>query len=144
VRIVRRHIDGELDDHKVAAYVAKYVSKGTEDCGGIPRRNRSATDLDDHHVTPHARRMIIACWQLGHREEYASLRLAKWAHRLGYGGHFSTRSRRYSITLSSRRSERQQTRTAWIRQQHGLPAEPGTITSEWHYAATGEPRITAS
>ena len=32
---------------KVAAYVAKYASKGTEDCGGIPRRIRSAADLDD-------------------------------------------------------------------------------------------------
>ncbi len=52
VRPVRRGIAGQLDDSKVAAYVAKYSSKGTEDCGGIPRRIRSAADLDDYHVTP--------------------------------------------------------------------------------------------
>jgi hypothetical protein len=134
IRAVRHQIGGELDDHKVAAYVAKYASKGTEDIGGIPRRIQAASDLDAWHVTPHARRLITACWQLGQRQEYASLRLAKRAHQLGYGGHFSTLSRRYSITLASRRDERRQARTAWARHQAGLPAQPGVITAEWHYA----------
>jgi hypothetical protein len=138
-RIVRRGIAGELDDHKVAAYIGKYATKGTEDIGGIPRRIRSAADLDAWHVTPHARRMITTCWQLGHRDDYASLPLTRWAHQLGYGGHFSTRSRRYSVTLGSRRSQRQQTRTTWIRQQQGLPAEPGAITADWHYAGQAGP-----
>jgi hypothetical protein len=135
VRIVRRGIAGQLDACKVAAYVAKYSSKGTEDCGGIPRPIRSAADLDDWH----ARRMITTCWQLGHRPEYAHLRLARWAHQLGYRGHFSTRSRRYSVTLGSRRQGRRDTRTAWIRQQHGLPAQPGIITAGWHYAGQAGP-----
>lgn len=74
--------------------------------------------------------MITTCWQLGQREEYASLRLAKWAHQLGYSGWFSTRSRRSSVTLGSRRRERRDTRT----RQHGLPDQPGIITSDWHYA----------
>ncbi|MGB6456570.1 MAG: replication initiator [Streptosporangiaceae bacterium] len=134
VRIVRRDIAGELDDHKVAAYVAKYAVKGTEQIGGIPVRIRNISDLDDWHVTPHVRRLITACWQLGHREEYQSLRLARWAHQLGYRGWFSTRSRRYSVTLGSRRDERRRARTTWIREHHGLPAAPGVITAEWHYA----------
>jgi len=79
-------------------------------------------------------KLITTCWQLGHRDEYARLKLARWAHQLGYRGHFFTRSRRYSVTLSSRRAERRQTRTAWIRQQAGLPATPGPITASWHYA----------
>ena len=74
--------------------------------GGVPRRIRSAAELDDYHVTPHARQLITACWQLGKREEYQSLHLARWAHHLGYGGWFSTRSRRYSVTLGSRRGQR--------------------------------------
>ena len=139
VRIVRRDISGELDDHKVAAYVAKYSSKGTEDCGGAPRSIRTAADLDAWDITPHARRMITTCWQLGHREQYQALRLARWAHQLGYRGWFSTRSRQYSVTLGSRRQERRQTRTAWIRQQQGLPAVPGVITAEWHYAGQAGP-----
>jgi hypothetical protein len=64
---------------------------------------RAAADLDAWHVTPHARRMITTCWQLGQSEKYATLRLAKWAHQLRYRGHFSTHSRRYSVTLRSRR-----------------------------------------
>jgi hypothetical protein len=70
VRIVRRDISGELDDAKVAAYIAKYAVKGTEQIGGIPVRIRSLADLDGWHVTPHVRRLITACWQLGQREEY--------------------------------------------------------------------------
>jgi hypothetical protein len=77
VRVVRREIGGELDDAKVAAYIAKYASKATEDAGGIPVRIRSASDLEDWHVTSHARRLIAACWQLGHRDEYADLKLAR-------------------------------------------------------------------
>jgi len=133
-RVVRREIDGELDGRMVAAYIAKYATKGTEAIGGIPVPIRCLADLDDWDVTPHVRRLITACWQLGQRSEYQDLHLAKWAHQLGYRGHFSTRSRRYSVTLASRRQERRDTRTAWAREQSGLPAQPGVITAEWHYA----------
>jgi Replication initiator protein, pSAM2 len=138
-RIVRSGIEGERDDHKVAAYVSKYAVKGTEQIGGIPVRIRSLADLDDWHVTGHVRKLITACWQLGQRPEYQSLRLAPWAHQLGYSGWFSTRSRRYSVTLGSRRDQRRQARTAWIRQQHGLPAQPGVITAEWNYSGQAGP-----
>jgi hypothetical protein len=133
-RIVRRELGGELDGRAVAAYVAKYATKGTEAIGGIPVPIRSPADLDDWNVTGHVRRLITACWQLGQRQEYQGLRLARWAHQLGYGGHFSTRSRRYSVTLTSRRQERRAARAAWAREQAGLPADPGVITAEWHYA----------
>jgi hypothetical protein len=83
VKVVHRGIAGEIDDQKVAAYVAKYASKGTEDIGGVPRRIESAAELDDWHVTPHVRQLITACWQLGKRDDYQPLRLARWAHQLG-------------------------------------------------------------
>jgi len=67
--------------------------------------------MDAWHVSPHAHLLIIACWQLGQREDYQALQLARWVQQLGYGGHFSTRSRRYSVTLGSRRIERKHTRT---------------------------------
>lgn len=138
-RVVRRELDGELDGRMVAAYIAKYATKGTEAIGGIPVPIRSPADLDDWNVTAHVRALIIACWQLGQRTEYQDLHLARWAHQLGYRGHFSTRSRRYSVTLTSRRDERRDTRTAWARQQAGLPAQPGVITAEWHYAGQSGP-----
>jgi hypothetical protein len=40
-----------------------------------------------------------ACWKLGARPGLGELRLRKWAHMLGFGGHSSTKSRRYSTTL---------------------------------------------
>jgi hypothetical protein len=47
-----------------------------------------------------------ACWELGARSGLASLRLRKWAHMLGFGGHFSSKSRRYSTTLGALRRAR--------------------------------------
>jgi hypothetical protein len=39
-------------------------------------------------------------------DEYVGLRLAEWAHMLGFRGHFSTKSRRYSTTLGALRQAR--------------------------------------
>lgn len=46
--------------------------------------------------------MIGTCWWLGGLAPFKSLRLRRWAHMLGYRGHFSTKSRRYSTTLTAR------------------------------------------
>jgi hypothetical protein len=43
--------------------------------------------------------MISACWTLGGLPELEELRRRPWAHMLGFRGHFSTKSRRYSTTL---------------------------------------------
>lgn len=43
--------------------------------------------------------MIRTAWILGARPELADLRLRAWAQMLGFRGHFSTKSRRYSTTL---------------------------------------------
>ncbi len=112
---VRRGIDGELDDHKGRGLYSEVRLQGHRGC----RR----------HPGPHPRR------HLGRRQEYSELRLARWAHQFGYGGHFSTRSRRYSVTLTSRRAEHR----AWRDNQNGIGERPVTILSEWHYAGTGQP-----
>jgi hypothetical protein len=41
----------------------------------------------------HVRQMIRTCWALGSLPEFAHLKLWKWAHMLGFRGHFSTKSR---------------------------------------------------
>jgi hypothetical protein len=68
--------------------------------------------LDSLPVSEHARRMIQACWELGGRPEFAGLKLRKWAHMLGYGGHFSTKSRCYSTTLTALRNVRRDYQSA--------------------------------
>jgi hypothetical protein len=134
-RAVRRGIDGELDEQKVAAYIAKYASKATEDAGGIPVSIRSAADLEEWNVSLHGRRLITACWQLARRGDYADLNLARRAHQYGYGGWFSTRSRRWGVTLTSRRQQRR----AWHDNQSDGAGGQVIVLSEWHYAGTGDP-----
>ena len=45
---------------------------------------------------------------MGGRPEFDRLRLRAWAHMLGFGGHWSTKSRRYSTTFTALRRARVQ------------------------------------
>jgi hypothetical protein len=108
-----RHItrdDGE-DDKKmladqVAGYVAKYATKSTEVLGVTLDHRIGEGELDDLELPAHVAELVRACWELGGRPPLGRLRLRKWAHMLGFGGHFSTKSRRYSTTLGALRRAR--------------------------------------
>ena len=64
------------------------------------------SSLDDLDLPAHVAELVRACWELGGRPGLGALRLRKWAHMLGFGGHFSTKSRRYSTTLGALRRAR--------------------------------------
>ncbi|MGV9539425.1 replication initiator, partial [Streptosporangium sandarakinum] len=136
---VSTDVDG-VSDQRVAAYVAKYATKGAESAGTVDRPIRRAEDIAGLAVTEHARRMILTCFALGRLPEYRDLPLRQWAHMLGYRGHFSTKSRRYSITLGELRQARADYRAEQARSTLGLPAPDGeeTVTlSQWRYAGNG-------
>jgi hypothetical protein len=115
----------------IAAYVAKYATKAAETVtGGVHRRLRSLADLNQHKLDEHARRLIETCWQLGGRPELGQVKFRRWAHMLGFGGHFSTRSRRYSVTLTSLRTARRE----W-RRDHS--EDKTLLAGTWRYRATG-------
>ena len=107
----------------VAGYLAKYSTKGTEASGHVSAR--ITPDSLDLHADPagtHTQRLIDACWYIGHaggrmcgKVTYPSLR--RWAHMLGFGGHFLTKGRRYSVTLTALR----QARITYRRQQDTGP-----------------------
>ena len=86
--------------------MAKYATKAAECTGTLDRRVTPADRLDELPVRDHARRHIAECLRLGKLPQLADLRLAAWAHMLGFRGHFSTKSRAYSITLGSLRADR--------------------------------------
>jgi hypothetical protein len=138
--------DKTLSDGQVAGYIAKYSTKGAEASGTV---NRSITcryckgsgrcventrvtrcakcvatgareSLTELGVNEHASAMIMTCWNLGGRPELEHLRLRSWAHMLGFRGHFSTKSRRYSVTLGCLRNARRDWRTAQTLAAHGL------------------------
>ncbi|WP_327343548.1 replication initiator [Streptomyces europaeiscabiei] len=134
----------ELSSRAVASYIAKYATKGAETAGTLDRPIRNPiTDLIGSGVTDHARQLILTCWHLGARPELEELRLRKWAHMLGFRGHFSTKSRAYSVTLGALRQERADHNEALTRARaaeagHPLP-DPDTVLvlSHWRFAGTG-------
>jgi hypothetical protein len=104
-RIVTVAAHGDITDGMVAAYLAKYATKSTEITGHVSARLTDETI--DVHADPdgnHTERLIEACWTLGQPHDWRRLR--RWAHMFGFGGHFLTKSRRYSITFTILRNRR--------------------------------------
>jgi hypothetical protein len=98
--------NGELSAEQVAGYVAKYATKATEDLGVTLDHHIGEVELEGLDVPAHVAELVRACFELGARPSLARLRLRKWAHMLGFGGHFSSKSRRYSTTLGALRRAR--------------------------------------
>jgi hypothetical protein len=105
-RISEAGDNGELSAEQVAGYVAKYATKATEALGITLDHRIGDGDLDDLALPAHVAELVRACWELGGRPSLVGLRLRKWAHMLGFGGHFSSKSRRYSTTLGALRRAR--------------------------------------
>lgn len=147
---------GPLTSGQVAGYLAKYATKDATAAAGPDRRGNA-----------HLRRVKHTCRMM---HEYATERehahratdpdhvdpyrlLGKWAHMLGFRGHFSTKSRRYSVTLGALRRAR--SRWQAIAAESRRTGEPIDTTDlearlladdeqtttlvigEWAYAGTG-------
>ncbi|MCQ4214470.1 replication initiator protein RepSA [Streptomyces longispororuber] len=139
VRPIKAFGDGsEITEQAVASYVAKYATKAAENTGTVDRRigNREAALLLG--LPDHPRRLIEACFDL--EPHYPDRRLSAWAHMLGFRGHFSSKSRRYSTTLGTLRQIRADYRAAQEREALGLDGhEPDTVLvlASWQYAGHG-------
>ena len=99
-----------LNGQAVANYIAKYATK-TLTAPGLPsHRLRGETDIERLRCSAHYRRLITTAWELGAARPGSRCRA--WAHMLGYGGHFLTKSRRYSVTFGQLRAARTDHRRA--------------------------------
>ncbi|MFE0729930.1 replication initiator protein RepSA [Streptomyces antibioticus] len=131
----------ELTEQAVASYVAKYATKAAETTGTVDHRIGELSELDKLPLPAHTRRLIEACWDLD--DAYPDRMLARWAHMLGFRGHFSTKSRRYSTTLSALRQVRADYRARQERRERGLSddlddSEGSTfVLAHWVYAGQG-------
>ena len=133
---------GELTDSKVAAYVAKYATKAAECTGTLDRRLTPADQLVNLPIREHARRHITDCLRLTKVPALEDLRLAAWAHTLGFSGHFSTKSRTYSTTLGALRADRAAHQREQAIAEGLLPDLGGDTTlvlADWHFARRGHP-----
>jgi hypothetical protein len=152
----------KLSVQAVGNYIAKYATKAL-DVPGLPARPlRTARELADLRCHRHYKQMITTCWELGGGHYIparvrgtawepwggtlvpARSRLCKWAHALGHGGHFLTKSRRYSTTFGRLRRDRQDHRRAQRHPQGerdpwGRPLDDAVVLvlHTWTYAATG-------
>jgi hypothetical protein len=129
-RPLRADGDGP-DDDAVAAYVAKYVTKGASETGaGTDHRVTTWSDIDTAPVSAHVRTLMRTCWRLGSLAEYQPLNLRTWTHTLGYRGHILTKSRAYSTTYTALRAERAH--------HMGHADMPDAITERnWRYVDSG-------
>jgi replication initiator protein RepSA len=135
VRQLRRGAPEDLKGEAVAAYVAKYSTKSAESlaCG-------------ESGLSPHIRRVIETAWELSSRPAHKELRLGEAARDLGFRGHFSTRSPRYSTTMTAiRRGQREFARRKRLPEGGRLldgwdrPEEEDQVVVEarWRFAGTG-------
>jgi hypothetical protein len=131
---------GDLTEQAVAGYIAKYATKAAECVGTLDRRIVPTEDLALLPVPDHARRLIGECLRLGAAGRLADLRLTHWAHMLGFGGHFSTRSRRFSTTLGDIRADRTEHARTEAISTGRLPLfdeDTALTVTDWHYAGRG-------
>jgi hypothetical protein len=147
VRNITRHDEaGELSAEQVASYIAKYATKATESFGAGLDRRLTGDDVEHLDGLPaHVAELVRACWELGGRSEVDRLRLRPWAHMLGFRGHWSTKSRRYSTTMTVLR----QARVAFAKRRRakdGVPLDAWgrpeddqvvTVVASWIYVGAG-------
>ena len=130
------------NDHSVAGYIAKYATKGTGASAGTDRPIRHERQIDNLPVSEHIKTMIATAWWLGGLDEFndaeKGLRLRKWAHMLGFRGHFLTKSRRYSTTFTVMRRTRAEHRIAETLAAHGISdTEDVEVTGWWEMTGIG-------
>jgi hypothetical protein len=139
---------GDAHPLQVAAYLAKYLTKTTEDFG-IDGRVGSANDAKYLGVRPHAVAIIATAERLAAHGGDDYERLADRYGTLGYRGHPITKTRRYSVTFGQLRRARRH----WRQRPPGLdpdatvrdladdfdPDGDETVVElrEWRFAGTG-------
>jgi hypothetical protein len=145
--------DGPLTTEQVARYVAKYASKAVS---------------DDVQANPHFSRLRATAYALAERTNDAAERwrslgveppryreMGKWAHDLGFHGHFATKSHTWGLTRTQLRRARQRVRIyeeqarrtgevldlaareAELYARESRDDQTTVVISEWRYAGAG-------
>jgi hypothetical protein len=130
---------------RVAAYLAKYTTKSVAEFG-IAARRISPAAIADLDIPAHTRRILSTLTELAGLP--GNTAMLAWLHTLGYRGHITTKSRRYSITMTALRAIRHRWRQHHAEQpeqvdsHHNAPDRPtGAIAvdelDDWRIAGAG-------
>ena len=129
--ITRSPDGGEGHGAGVAGYLAKYATKDAQSGGGLDRRIRVEGVIERAELSKHARALMRSAWTLSPR----------WAHNLGFRGHFLTKARRYSVTFAALRGVRAEYRAQadpWLTQIRAKAiGDQVVIRRSFHYAGSG-------
>lgn len=101
--------DGPLSPEQVAGYLAKYATKDANSIRtpGSPRPHLLRLQATARELASRAAEHYGYALDARGKPVNPYLRLGKWAHMLGFRGHFSSKSRGYSLTLGRLRRARQ-------------------------------------
>jgi hypothetical protein len=126
---------GEITDHALAGYIAKYATKGTSTSDAADRPIRSEVDIDNLIISEHHRQMIRTAWDLGGLPGLGFLR--RWAHMLGFRGHFLTKSQRYSRSFQDLRAQRAAWRHNELLERFGVTDDDIVVINDWRTTGAG-------
>ncbi|MCO1577657.1 replication initiation protein [Crossiella sp. SN42] len=130
--------DGLISEARLAGYIAKYATKSTGATDTVDRQIHSELAIANlTGISPHHRRMIETAWELGGHQVYDGLNLRRWAHMLGFRGHFLTKSRRYSTTFKEIRGTQRHYRRTEALTQLGVTEDQVTVVNHWNFLAVG-------
>lgn len=110
---------------QIAGYLAKYATKDTEVLAQL-RPNLDLWHLTHLAMPEHVRRLAVCAWLQARAWPHRSdehRRMRRWTHQFGYGGHYLTKSRRYSTTFGALRQARRDWQLTRRRQQRARDAE---------------------
>jgi hypothetical protein len=138
LRIDRLEPGDSRNRRRMSGYVAKYATKSSDANGGLDRRLQSLSDLNRRELPPHLRRLAETAWGLEGSREFKALGMRRFAHTLGFRGHWLTKSRRWSTTFTALRTERER----WREHQRGdvAPVAEGEtveVSRRWRYCGVG-------
>jgi hypothetical protein len=122
---------GDADRTAVAGYLAKYATKDAGLGGGLDRRIGVKGVIERAELSDHARALMRSAWTLSPR----------WAHNLGFRGHFLTKARRYSVTFATLRAVRAEFRAQadpWLTQIRAKAiGDQVVVRRSFQYAGSG-------
>jgi len=127
--------DGTITDAALAGYIAKYATKGTTASETADRPFRSEADIDAISTTAHHRLMMRTAWDLGALPGLGYLR--RWAHMLGFRGHFLTKSKHYSTRFGQLREDRRLWHYEQMLDRLGVAEDEITVVNHWNHVGTG-------
>jgi hypothetical protein len=127
--------EGTITDAALAGYIAKYATKGTTASETADRPFRSEADIDAISTTAHHRLMMRTAWDLGASPGLGYLR--RWAHMLGFRGHFLTKSKHYSTRFGELRNSRRLWHYEQMLDRFGVTEDEITVVNHWNHVGTG-------